>query len=123
MNPNFNPELYGSKIDLPLIENNQNLEKLFQFAPYIAFLVVATVLFFWYLKLSSEQKENLKNLVITSIKIGLAIIGFTIIYRATQEIFKNPLKSVVITLSLFLLFLVIASIIEALKKLKIQKDK
>jgi predicted Na+-dependent transporter len=123
MNPNFNPELYGSKIDLPLIENNQNLEKLFQFAPYIAFLVVATVLFFWYLKLSPEQKENLKNLVITSIKIGLVIIGFTIIYRSTQEIIKNPLKSVVITLGLFLLFLVIASIIEALKKLKVQKDK
>jgi len=124
MNPKFNPELYGPRSDLPLIENNQNLEKLFQFAPYIAFFVVAIVLFFWYLKLSPEQKENLKNLVITSIKIGLAIIGFTIICRSTQEIIKNPLESFVISLILFSLLPAIVYLLKRpLQKLKVQKDK
>jgi len=123
MNPNLNPELYGSRIGLSPIEDYQNLEKLIQFAPYIAFLVVATVLFFWYLKLSPEQKENLKNLIITSIKIGLAILGFTIIYRSTNEIFKKPLESFVITLILFFLFVVFIYLLkEPLQKLKIKKQ-
>jgi predicted Na+-dependent transporter len=124
MNPNLNPELYGPRINLPLIENNQNLEKLFQFAPYIAFLVIILIFFVWYLKLPPEQKENFKNSIIPSIKIGLAIIGFTIIFRATQEISKKPLVSFVIALILFSLLPVIVYLLKVpLQKLKIQKDK
>jgi hypothetical protein len=124
MNPNFNPELYGPRIDLPLIENNQNLEKLFQFAPYIAFLVITAALFYWYLKLPPEQKENFKNSIIPSIKIGLAIIGFTIICRSTQEIIKKPLESLVITLCLFISSGVIVYFLKGpLQRLKVQKNK
>ena len=100
MNHKFNPELYGTRSDLIPIEY-QNLEKLFQSAPYIAIIVTTISLFLWYLKLPPDQKENFKNSIIPSIKIGLAIIGFTIICRSTQEIIKNPLESLVIALILF----------------------
>ncbi len=124
MNPRFNPELYGSKIELPLIENNQNLEKLFQFAPYIAFLVIILIFFVWYLKLPPEKKENFRNSIIPSIKIGLAILGFTIICRSTQEIIKKPLESLVISLILFSLLSAIVYLLKRpLQKLKVKKDK
>jgi predicted Na+-dependent transporter len=124
MNPKFNPELYGTRSDLLPIEDYQNLEKLFQFAPYIAFLVIILSFFAWYLKLPPEQKENFKNSIIPSIKIGLAIIGFTIICRSTQEIIKNPLESFVISLILFSLLPVIVYLLKRpLQKLKVQKDK
>jgi hypothetical protein len=124
MNPNLNPELYGPRINLPLIENNQNLEKLFQYAPYIAAFVITISLFLWYLKLPPEQKENFKNSIIPSIKIGLAILGFTIIFRATQEISKKPLVSFVIALGLFISSGVIVYFLKGpLQRLKVQKDK
>jgi hypothetical protein len=124
MNLNLNPELYGPRINLLLIENNQNLERLFQFAPYIAFLVIIISLFLWYLKLPPEQKENFKNSIIPSIKIGLAIIGFTVIYKSTREIIKKQLESFVITLILFFSLVGFVYLLRGpLQKLKVQKDK
>jgi len=123
MNHKFNPELYGTRSDLIPIEY-QNLEKLFQSTPYIAIIVTTISLFLWYLKLPPDQKENFKNSIIPSIKIGLAIIGFTIICRSTQEIIKNPLESLVIALILFSLLPAIVYLLKGpLQKLKVQKDK
>jgi hypothetical protein len=124
MNLKFNPELYGPKINLSPIEDYQNLERLIQYAPYIAFLAIIISLFLWYLKLPPEQKENFKNSIIPSIKIGLAIIGFTVIYKSTREIIKKQLESFVITLILFFSLVGFVYLLRGpLQKLKVQKDK
>jgi len=124
MNPKFNPELYGPKIDLSPIEDYQNLEKLIQYSPYIAFLIITLSFFVWYMKLPPEQKENFKNSIIPSIKIVLAILGFTVIYKSTREIIKKQLESLVIALILFFSLVGFVYLLRGpLQKLKVQKDK
>ncbi len=118
--PNILSELGKNNFSLQKFENYQKLEKLIQYAPYVAFAILTLGFLIWYLKLSShEQKEKFKELSKSLIILALFIIGFYILFKSTYEVFQNIEYTFLFSgfiLVIFILFL------DKIKKFKVPKD-